>query len=106
MAKTSKFETKLLDDLEKEIKLKIERQYILPETSMVFDGCIPVQKILIEVDGDYWHKGADSQLRDAKKDQAALIKGYTIIRIKEADYKKNKGLITQRIKTRCKMPLY
>ena len=101
MAKTSKFEKVLLDELEKFLGFEIKRQFVLPQTNMVFDGFIEKFKILIEIDGAYWHKGTDSMLRDARKDQAALIQGYNIFRIKELDYKKNKELICNRLKTRC-----
>jgi very-short-patch-repair endonuclease len=102
MAKTSKFEEKLLDELEVEIKQKIYRQYVLPGTTHVFDGHLIGTTIIFEVDGDYWHKGCDSMLRDARKDNAALKSGFTVIRIKEGEYKANKKLIVNRIQTKCK----
>jgi very-short-patch-repair endonuclease len=54
--------------------------------SWVFDAGVQGTKILIEVNGAYWHSLPHAQERDAKKAAWASNHGYTIITIAEEAY--------------------
>jgi hypothetical protein len=48
---------------------------------------------IIEFDGDYWHSKPDQIERDRLRDEYLTGKGYEVLRIKEGEYKLNKGKI-------------
>jgi hypothetical protein len=45
---------------------------------------------IIEFDGDYWHSSEAQQTKDKLRDAYLVSKGYSVMRIKESDYKVNK----------------
>lgn len=65
----------------------------------MFDWCLEDRKILIELDGDYWHgyvskggyhfKQILNFVRDVKKDEVAKESGYRLYRIREKDVKQH-----------------
>lgn len=69
--------------------------------SKYFDFCIPSLKILIEVDGDFWHGNTatgygspskrihESRKNDAFKNGLAKAYGYKLLRFWESDIRKN-----------------
>jgi len=75
------------------LNLTIEERKILDQKIIVPD--IKIGKFIIEFDGDYWHRY--SQEKDNKKDLIWLNRGYTTIRIKELQYKKNKDEVFENL---------
>jgi len=53
------------------------------------DFFLPNKKIIIECDGDYWHRDEKSKERDKRKDALLKELGYKIIRINESEIRKN-----------------
>lgn len=62
------------------------QQFKIPGVSHVFDIYIPKYNLVIEYDGDRWHK---DKKHDAEIDKIALTNGFKMLRIKESDYYKN-----------------
>lgn len=66
--------------------------------SWVFAAGVQGAKILVEVDGAYWHSLPHAVERDARKDAWAAQHGYTIVRVAEAAYREDpEGVITATI---------
>ena len=64
--------------------LEIKRQYRISGVNHIFDIAIPELKLLIEIDGDYWHDNPDGRKRDAQIDAFAQEAEWIIIRINDA----------------------
>ena len=43
------------------------------------------QKLVVEIDGDYWHNLPEHKLRDKERDKFMKNEGWTILRVKEKD---------------------
>ena len=57
------------------------------------------KKRIIEFDGDYWHGRKGNVERDAKRDSKLMSAGYSVLHIKESDFKADKeGTIDRCIK--------
>lgn len=54
-----------------------------------FDVYIPSLKVAVEFDGRYWHSFPEAQARDDRKNRAAAAAGITLLRVPEADYRKD-----------------
>ena len=67
-----------LDCVENMFGIKLEREYLLGRYR--FDG--RCGKILIEVDGSYWHRSLKTRKRDAKKEKLAIKNGFIVVRCK------------------------
>lgn len=81
-------------DLEQEILTKLGELGLdlvpqIKRKSWVFDAGVQGTKILIEIDGDYWHDQPNVQARDARKDEWAKQHDYSIIRIRESAYRED-----------------
>ena len=63
----------------------IERQFYLKGLNHAFDFAIPSQKLLFEVDGDYWH--SQNPERDLEIDNFAKSAGWSIFRFNDAKLK-------------------
>lgn len=81
-------EDKNLDDSGKnnEYKLRLETRLILPDFIDLSKNKI------IEFDGTYWHKNGrqvknTNALRDSEKDELLINSGFSILRVKEEEYK-------------------
>lgn len=59
------------------------QQYKIPQSPHVFDIYIPKYNLMIEYDGDRWHK---DKKHDREIDKVAIANGYRILRIKESKY--------------------
>lgn len=81
--KTSALEQEILTKLG-ELGLDLVPQ--VKRRSWVFDAGVQGTKILIEVNGDYWHSLPHAKERDQKKGEWAAKHGYTIITIAESAY--------------------
>jgi len=68
----------------KKLSIAYEPQFNLGD-KFLCDFAIPLKKILIECDGDYWHSREDVQARDRAKDAYARKCGWQVIRLKERD---------------------
>jgi len=55
----------------------------------VCDFAIPIYKIIIECDGDYWHNRSDAKKRDAPKNAYIPKCGWTLLRFWETDIHNN-----------------
>lgn len=78
-------------EMEFELLLYSLKIAFIPEyrvDGMEFDYYIG-HDILIELQGDYWHKGKEG--KDEKKAEAARSKGYIVIQIPEQDFYENKS---------------
>lgn len=74
----------------KEYVLKLEKSYIRP------DFIILDKKKIIEFDGEYWHGQRDpNNIREAARDTKIIKEGYTILHVKEVDYKQNKQKVIE-----------
>lgn len=65
------------------------RQFRPENCRYTYDFYVPDYNLLVEVDGWYWHDSEDAKLRgvdvrDSKRDAWALLNGYDILRVKEA----------------------
>lgn len=71
--------------------VEYEQQFRIPGERFVFDFAIPSRRILIEVDGCYWHgcercglKGhPENRINDALKNELAKSVGWKLLRVKE-----------------------
>jgi very-short-patch-repair endonuclease len=81
--KTSALEEQILKKLG-ELGLDLVPQ--IKRRSWVFDAGVQGTKILIEINGDYWHSLPHAKERDQKKAEWAAKHGYTIITITEGAY--------------------
>jgi very-short-patch-repair endonuclease len=81
--KTSALEQEILTKLG-ELGLDLVPQ--VKRRSWVFDAGVQGTRILIEVNGAYWHSLPHAQARDERKAQWAAQHGYTIITVAEEAY--------------------
>lgn len=52
------------------------------------DVVIPSQKVIIEYDGEYWHRGREG--KDGVRDMHLAKEGWKVIHIKESDWQAKK----------------
>jgi very-short-patch-repair endonuclease len=62
---------------------------------LYYDIFVPSKNLLIEYDGEKWHK--NSGVHDLKKHKLAIDSGYKFMRILEKDWKNNKQQVIDRI---------
>ena len=73
------------------VKAEMERQEITGFlTSQRFsyfelDEMHPELRLVVEIDGTYWHSSARKQIQDRRKDSFMKNKGYTMLRLKEKE---------------------
>ena len=83
----SSWEDKFYDEyLEPIFGYDLQRQYYIPEINHRFDFAILDSRVLIEIDGDYWHQFCKK--RDAEIDLFAKKAGWKVYRYNDADLKK------------------
>lgn len=74
----------------KEYILKVEKTFIRPDFI-----CLQTKRI-IEFDGDYWHSPAKANpAREKLRDTRIINLGYTVLHVKEYEYKKDKAKVIQ-----------
>lgn len=76
-------------------KKDIKRQFYLLAFDHPFDFAIPRLKLLIEIDGDKWHKTKKAQKRDVEIDAVAKNAGWKLQRYHDEDLQKM-GVIKNR----------
>lgn len=94
--KANGFERKMYQLLEDD-KIRYFKEYRIPKTTKFYDVYLPDMKLLIEFDGDYYHKTQYNECRndmqkknyfnDKEKDVLAAKNGYKLIRITETESK-------------------
>jgi very-short-patch-repair endonuclease/predicted DNA-binding protein YlxM (UPF0122 family) len=93
-----KFEQWCIDN-----NIKYEFQYIIENNPHNYDFYIKGTKILIELDGDYWHSFPESKHIDNWYDNKAKEIGYTVYRFLGSDIKKyGNSLFDERLKDEFK----
>lgn len=55
------------------------------------DFLITNSNLIIECDGEYWHRSNLSKERDSQKDKFLSVRGYKVIRFTEQQIKETKG---------------
>ena len=74
--------TKILDSLEEYLGIKIRREFPIHDNKCglkFYDG--QWKRMLIEVDGSYWHSKPEQKINDMFKDYIASKHGYRLYRI-------------------------
>ena len=65
-----------------------------------FDGAVLSKRLLIEADGTFWHSSPRVQARDARKDQWCAANGFTLFRVREDEFRRDRlaacGFIVER----------
>lgn len=97
---TSKLEKKFAKEFLEKLGIKYDEQFYVDSIKRYYDFYLPDYKVIIEVDGDYWHsygkvyeEMTPTQKKNARvdsiKNEWALSHGIPIIRIWEHDINKN-----------------
>lgn len=97
---TSKLEKKFAKEFLEKLGLKYEEQFYAESIKRFYDFYLPECRVLIEVDGDYWHSYGKvyeemnpTQKKNARvdkiKNEWALAHGIPIVRIWEHDIREN-----------------
>ena len=87
----SSWEDKFFNYISDEIseEFDIERQFYIERGGLhSFDFAIPELKLLIEIDGSYWHEKPGRKEKDLEIDRNARKQGYEVVRFRDADLKK------------------
>ena len=97
---TSKLEKKFAKEFLDKLGIKYEEQFYAESIKRYYDFYLPECRVLVEVDGDYWHSYGKvyeemnpTQKKNARvdkiKNEWALAHGIPIIRIWEHDIREN-----------------
>lgn len=92
-------ETWIEKDFEKfciDNEIQYKKQFQIESKGHRYDFLI-YDKLLIELDGDYWHNTEKQRRLDEKHNLLANENGYDIIRFSDSDIKKTKGMCFERI---------
>jgi Protein of unknown function (DUF559) len=66
------------------------RQYQIKSKGHRYDFYIPSKKLLVEIDGVYWHQTEEQKNKDSKHTKDAISAGYQIVRFTDVDIQKSK----------------
>ena len=83
----SKGELELLERLRQKLG-RVVHQFTVPNYHRVYDFYIPALNLIVEYDGDYWHREEKYLNKDTKDTSKALKKGFKIFRYWESTVKK------------------
>lgn len=77
------------------IRLQLEKMSESFEQEVKFgkyhvDFYLPNRKLVLECDGEYWHKTEKARQRDRKKDKFLQAQGYKVLRLAEQDIREQK----------------
>jgi very-short-patch-repair endonuclease len=86
----SKGELELLSKLRQQF-VEVIHQFTVPDYHRVYDMYIPSLNLIIEYDGDYWHREDKYFGKDCRDTDKAIKRGYKIFRYWESTIKE-KGL--------------
>lgn len=105
--RSSKLEILFRDKVLESLQIKYIHQYQI--ASKIFDFYLPEYRLLIEVDGDYWHGNTKGKLNemqkkniknDKLKNRIASFHKYNLIRFSEGDIHKNLRMIKLKLTTK------
>lgn len=113
---TSKLEQDFAHNFLDKLGLEYEYQFEAKDIGRFYDFWLPKSRLLIEVDGNFWHGNpemyTEENLRyhqkkakkvDELKDKWALIHGIPIIRFWEKDIRENPKKVMKELKERLHM---
>jgi very-short-patch-repair endonuclease len=66
-------------------RLPYKQQFVIDY--YIVDFAFPDAKLAVECDGSYWHGNDRQRAKDRQKDGYLKLKGWTVIRLDEADIK-------------------
>lgn len=80
--------------IEVKVEQELRRRMILFEKQVPLCGIARVdfllpKKVVIQVDGDYWHSLPEVINRDRKQDDILIKSGYNVVRLKESEIKQS-----------------
>jgi very-short-patch-repair endonuclease len=113
---TSKLEKKFAKEFLEKLGVKYEEQYYAESIKRYYDFFLPEHRVIIEVDGDYWHsygkvyeEMTPTQKKNARvdkiKNEWALSHGIPIIRIWEHEINKEPQKVLKLLEDRLGIEL-
>jgi very-short-patch-repair endonuclease len=84
----SKGELSLLTKLREEVG-EVIHQFTIPRYHRVYDMYIPSLNLIVEYDGDYWHREEKYLYKDSKDTAKAIKNGFKVFRYWESTVKEN-----------------
>ena len=81
--------------IEKRMRLELERRGIKHRQEVAIDRYVAdfvVNDIVIECDGNYWHRKEETKIKDQAKDVMLSLYGYRVMRFSESELKGMRGL--------------
>lgn len=78
--------------------IPVTPQFQLTENGHRYDYHLTGTKILVELDGDYWHSSEKQQEKDRRFEQEAQEEGYTVVRFLRSSLLKEQNLFDQLIR--------
>lgn len=110
---TSKLEEDFAKDFLEKLNVEYVYQYEAKDIGRFYDFFLPKQRVLLEIDGSYFHADprvvSEADIKpmhkrnkrvDALKDRWALLHGIPIIRIWEKDIRENPSMVMKELKER------
>lgn len=88
---------KLFEEYCKSNAIKYEKQYQINGEGHRYDFLVE-EKIIVEVDGNYWHNTPKQKSLDQTHNDIALSNGYIIIRFTDKEIKNTKGKCFDKLK--------
>lgn len=62
------------------------------------DVLFPSERVVVEFDGDYWHRQPRMIDKDARKDIALMMAGYSVVRVLQTEFARNPDRVMHRIR--------
>lgn len=77
--------------------IKYKLQFQIRKNWHRYDFLIEGTKVIVEMDGDFWHSLPEHVQRDKKYDDIAKKYGYNVVRIKESELMKNCNVFDEKL---------
>jgi very-short-patch-repair endonuclease len=87
-------EALIREELERR-RIPYEQQVQVGRFSVDFLMC--QAPVVIECDGEYWHRGSKAQARDEYKDRFLMGKGYQVFRFAEREIRESPSACVERV---------
>ena len=81
-----------VENLLKELNINFDKQKVIREAKTIVDFYIPKQRIVIYVDGEYWHSKPHIKERDIRQEKDLKTNGYKVLRVLEKQLKDRKWI--------------